>query len=120
MEASVIAKLIEASPFLGFILLFLWYEAKRDDKRVENAEKLETRRENHEKAMQEKQLKHDNDVNSLWAAYIQQIVNEIKVGNQALLEKMEEHDTADGERYKRLEITQNLFKAAQEKTRRDR
>lgn len=118
MEASVIAKIIEASPYLGFVLLFIWFEAKREDKRIMNAAALESRREAHEKAMQEKQLQHDRDVNNLWASYIQQIVDEIKLGNVALIEKLEEHDKASEKRYERLGVTRDLFKAAQDKGRR--
>lgn len=115
IETNVLIKIIEASPYLGFVLLFIWFESRREEKRVENAAKLESRREEHEKAMQDKQLQHDRDAHSLWAAYIQQIVNEIKSGNIAILEKMDDHDKNDEERYKRLDITKDLFKAASER-----
>lgn len=109
---NIIAKIVEASPYLGFILLFMWFESKREDKRIENAAILETRREVHEKAMQERILQHDREINTLWAGYIQQIVEEIKVGNRTLLGKLDEHEEDNKERYKRMEITMNLFKAA--------
>lgn len=112
MEATVIAKLIEASPYLGFILLFLWFESKREDKRIANAAALETRREEHEKKMQEKELQHARDINQLWALHFQNIANEIKAGNQLLVEKLEEHEKQSAERYERIGVTQNLLKAA--------
>jgi hypothetical protein len=118
IETTVIAKLIEASPYLGFILLFLWYEAKREDKRIAGAAALETRREEHEKKMQEKELQHARDINQLWALHFQNIANEIKAGNQALIEKLEEHDKSSADRYERIGITKDLLKMAQEKTRR--
>jgi hypothetical protein len=118
MEATVIAKLIEASPYLGFILLFLWFEMKREDKRIAGATALETRREEHEKKMQDKELQHARDINQLWALHFQNIANEIKAGNQAMIEKLQEHDEASAERYERLAITKELFKAAQEKLKR--
>ena len=112
MEASVIAKIIEASPYLGFILLFLWFESKREDKRIAGASALETRREEHEKKMQEKELQHARDINQLWALHFQNIANEIKAGNQALIDKLEEHDKNTAEHYERIGVTQNLLKAA--------
>jgi hypothetical protein len=120
MEATVISKIIEASPYLGFVLLFMWFEARREDKRITNAAALESRRENHERLMQERQIKHDNEINTLWAGYIQSIVAEIKAGNTALINKLEEHDSASSKRYERLGITGDLLKIAQEKSREKR
>jgi hypothetical protein len=114
MEATVIAKLIEASPYLGFILLFLWFESKREDKRIVGAAALETRREEHEKKMQERDLQHARDINQLWALHFQNIANEIKAGNQALIDKLEEHDKNSEERYERMAVTKELLKAAAE------
>jgi hypothetical protein len=120
MEAAVLTKIIEASPYLGFILLFMWFEAKREDKRITNATALETRREEHEKKMQERDLQHARDINQLWALHFQKIANEIKAGNQALIDKLQEHDEASAERYERLAITKDLWKMAaqQEKSKR--
>jgi hypothetical protein len=118
MEAAVLAKIIEASPYLGFILLFLWFEMKREDKRIAGAAALETRRETHEKEMQNKELQHARDINQLWALHFQTIANEIKAGNQALIEKLEEHDQASAGRYERLGITRDLLKIAQDKIKR--
>ena len=112
IETTIFTKIIEASPYLGFVLLFIWFEAKREEKRVENASRLETRREEHEKMMQEKQLQQEREVNTLWASYIQQIVNEVKASNLAIIEKMDEHDQKDADRYEKLGITKDLFSRA--------
>lgn len=109
---SIILKFIEASPYLAFVLAFIWFEARREEKRVANAAALETRREAHEKAMQEKQLQHDRDTHTLWASYINQLVNEVKASNQAIIEKMDEHDQRDADRYEKLGITKDLFSRA--------
>lgn len=120
---TIIAKLIEASPYLAFLLIYMYLESKREDKRiqqqsaeearrVENAAALETRREKHEKEMQEKDLQHSRDVNNLMAGYIQQMVNEIKVGNVAIINKLQEHEEASEKRYERMGITKDLLKAA--------
>lgn len=120
MESAVLAKIIEASPYLGFILIWLWFESKREDKRITGAAELETRREEHEKKMQEKELQHQRDINQLWALHFQNIVNEIKAGNQALIQKLEEHDRASAERYERMGITKEMLKMASEQAARRR
>jgi len=126
---TILLKIIEASPYLGFVLLFIWFEARREERRqqavieqekrrVENAAALEARRETHEMQMQTRQLEQDRTINQLWASYIQQIVNEIKAGNTAIIQKITEHEEESTERYERMGITKDLLKAASEKTRR--
>jgi hypothetical protein len=112
---DVIGKLIEASPYLGFVLLFIWLEIKREEKRVENAAALETRREIHEKGMLERQLQQDRNINELWASYIQQLVNEIKLSHAAIIRAVEEHEKESEDRYEKMSITKDLFKAAAER-----
>lgn len=115
MEATVITKLIEASPYLAFVLLFIWFDSKREEKRTENAAALETRREAHEKEMQEKQFKHDSDTLSLWASFNQQLVSEIKLSHKAIMDKLDEHERESEERYERMGVTKDLLKAAERK-----
>src|SRR5512139_1209939 len=102
---NVIIKIVDASPYLGFVLLFMWFEYVREQKRVQNAAELETRRENHEKAMQDKQLQHQRDINTLWSAYIQEMVNEIKKSHADILQVIQQHETESEKRYDRMGIT---------------
>jgi hypothetical protein len=118
IDVAIISELIKASPYLAFILLFLWVEAKREDRRVLNAKALEDRRETHEKEMQARQLQQDRDINNLWASYIQQIVDEIKTSNRAIMQRIDEHEKESEDRYERIGITKDLLKAASERTRR--
>jgi hypothetical protein len=118
IETSVLIEILKASPYLGFILLFIWFEAGREEKRVKNAESLETRRENHEKLMQEKQLQHERDMNTLWAGYIQELVDGIEKSHQELMKRLDEHEKKSDDRYDRIGITKDLLKAAAERTKR--
>jgi hypothetical protein len=117
MEASVITKIIEASPYLGFILLFMWFEAKREDKRTANAEELETRREKHEKELEEKREAHDRDINNMWASYIKSILDQQNEMSKALMDTIVEHEESSQQRYERLGITQELINAVKESQR---
>lgn len=109
---TVLVKIVDASPYLGFVLLFIWFEYIREQKRIAGAEALETRREAHEKAMQEKQLQHDRDINTLWSAYIQEMVNEIKNSHTDILRMLEEHEFESEKRYERMGITKDLINRA--------
>lgn len=115
IDIAIISEIIKASPYLAFILLFLWVEAKREEKRVENAKALEDRREAHEKDMQARQLQQDRDINTLWAGYINQIVEEIKASNRAIMQRLDEHEKESQDRYERIGITKDLLKAASER-----
>ena len=109
---SIIGEIVKASPYLGFILLFIWFEAYREDKRIANATALETRREEHENVMQEKQIKHDNEVLTLFASFNQQLIQEIKSSHGVIMSKIDKLDEETEKRYARLSVTQDLLKAA--------
>lgn len=117
MEASVIAKIIEASPYLGFILLFMWFEAKREDKRIANAAELETRREKHEIEIEDKREAHDRDINNMWAGYIKTLIDQQSLTSKALMDTITAHEESSQERYDRLGITQELIDAVKESQR---
>jgi hypothetical protein len=109
---EVITKLIEASPYLGFVILYILLDAKREERRTHNAAELESRREEHEQAMQDRQIKHDNEVLQLYASFNQQLVVEIKLSHQAIMSKVQDFDERTEKRLDRLGITQDLLKAA--------
>ena len=108
--AEIIGKLIEASPYLAFLLIYMWLEERKYQKRVENATTLESRRETHEKEMEARRLAHEKDMNTLWASYIQQLVNEIKTSHQILMNKLDEHEEESEKRYSKIGLTQDILK----------
>lgn len=115
---SVISEIVKASPYLGFVLLFIWFDAQREEKRIKNATEAAVRREQHENVMQDRQIKHDDDVIQLYASFNQQLVQEIKLSHQAIMTRLTEHEEESEKRYQRMGITKDLLKAANEKTRR--
>jgi hypothetical protein len=115
---TILVKLVDASPLLVFFLLLVYLEYLRDQQRIKNATALEDRREVHEKAMQDKQIKHDTEVVSLYAAFNQELVKEIRLSHEAIKASLDEHEKESEERYKRLGITKDLLKAAAERTKR--
>ena len=115
MEPQLAIEIVKASPYLGFVLLFIWFEFIRDQKRVENNATMEDRREQHEKAMQERQLQHDRDMSALWAKYIQTLVDQVEDGNQAIIKRLDEHEQESRDRYDRLGNTKEVLKALQER-----
>jgi len=114
---DVISKIIEASPYLGFVILYILLDAKREERRITNATTLESRREVHEKDMQDRQIKHSDDVLQLYAAFNQQLISEIKLSHNAIMNKLAEHERESEERYERMGITKDLLRAATERKR---
>lgn len=124
---DLLSKLGEAIPYavlyVVIVLIMLNAEDKRDEKRVTNATALENKREAHEKAMQDKQLQHERDLNTLWAIQqketvtqmmttVQDFQQQVIASNTKVIERMDAFDEKDEERYKRLGVTQDLLKAA--------
>jgi hypothetical protein len=102
---GILLKFIDASPFLAFLLVYIWIDSKREDKRVANASSLETRRENHEREM-----------NNMWAQHIKSITDQIATSHQVIMSKLADHDKESQERYERMNITKDLIKAAEQQT----
>lgn len=117
METTVISKLIEASPYLGFVLIWIWFESQREDKRVANAAELEDKREKHELALEEKREAHDRDVNNMWASYIKSLLDKQTETSERLLDALHKHEEASQDRYDRIGITQDLIDAVKESKR---
>ena len=125
---DVISKIIEASPYLGFVILYILLDARREERRTTGATALENRREagaaalesqreSHEKTMQDRQIKHSDDVLQLYASFNQQLINEIKLSHNAIMNKLAEHEQESEDRYERMGITKDLLRAATERKR---
>lgn len=114
---NLITEIIKVSPYLGFVLMYMVFEARREDKRTENAKALEDRREAHDIALEEKREEHDREMNNMWANSIKMIVESIQSSNKALMDALAAHDKASEERYEKIGNTKELMKAVQERGR---
>jgi hypothetical protein len=118
MNESLFIELAKQVPNLVIFLLIIYMFQKGDEKkelqRVENARRLEDKREAHEKALEVGRQAHDTQMNNMWANYIKSIIDQQNATFKVIMDALNDHELASKERYERMGITKELLDAAKE------
>jgi hypothetical protein len=139
MSDSVLLKVAEQIPFavilFGVILVFLRYVEKADDKRIAqdkdrlaHEKEMEILRINSAKERETEKRESDRQTNNMWANSFREIqssqqdawkelADQMKEIGKAFSNALDEHDKKEQERYKSMNITQDLLEAAKDQLR---
>ncbi len=142
MSDGVLLKVAEQIPFavilFGVILVFLRFLEKVDDKRIAqdkdrlaHEKEMEVLRINAAKDRETEKRTFDNQTNNMWANSLKEILADQKAAMQMLAQQLretaqafagslEEHEKKSQERYKNMNITQDLLEAAKDQLRQKR
>lgn len=123
MGEALFTKLAEQVPNLVVFLIIVYMMQKNNEKqdlqRVENARRLEDKREAHEKSLEEKRQAHDLQMNNMWANYIKNLIDQQAQTFKMVADMLKDHEQASQDRYEKMQITKDLLDAAREHIARD-
>lgn len=139
MSDSVLLKVAEQIPFavilFGVILVFLRYVEKADDKRIAqdkdrlaHEKEMEILRINSAKEREAEKRESDRQTNNMWANSFREIqssqqdawkalADQLKDIGNAFSSALDEHERKSQDRYKSMNITQDLLEAAKDQLR---
>lgn len=92
---------------IATVFVMLFFEEKREKRREENAKA---------KAMEDRA--HEIQMQKMWGDNVELIVKKMDETFKLIADNLSDHDKAEEERYKKMHITQDLVKMAEEYARR--
>lgn len=105
--------------FLAVVYMFQKNNEKQEQLRIENARRLEDKREAHEKTIEERRQAHDREMNNMWANNVKSLIDQQNQTFKMVVDIINDHEKASQDRYERMGITKDLLDAAREKIARD-
>lgn len=129
MPDSVMLEVARQVPYaivlFSLIVIFLRYLEKQDDKRMLHDREMEALRINAAKERESERRVYDGQVNAMWASSIKEIISKQDATTETLAEQLKEtarafsgsldaHERKSEERYKAMNITQNLLEVAKD------
>ncbi len=105
----IIAKLIEQVPNAAAVILTVYLF-------LQDRQKAEATRAINAKAFEAERRAHELQINNMWAQFFKNLTDENAKNIKEIVQEIHDHDDASKERYKRMKVTQELRKAASEKT----
>jgi hypothetical protein len=97
-------QLPSAFAIAAVVYMFLKYDERKDQRRETNARELSAERREHDKAK-----------DTIWAGSINQIVSKQEEMFKLIANAISFHEEQSEERYKRIQVTQDLIKMAKAK-----
>jgi len=96
------------------VRMFLLDNQQRDEKRLAHDTEMETSRVANAKEREADRRNYELEINNMWANHIRSVIENQNNSFENISTAIAGHEAASRERYEKMSITQELFKAAKE------